>query len=222
MKARIIFTICLIFLTIGNAFAGKIARITLKEKVYVGEGKVFLGQIADVTTDNKSLSKKINGIYIARTPPPGQYVRLSKRMLKVKIFNAGLSGDDFKLNMSPTVRVYSRESLELEKKQREKKVKNKQTKARRKSAKRKTVRKESQSHKNTQINSLQPEEKKGIKIRRGDPLKVFFVKKNLVIKLTGTAAETGKPGDRIRVYVGKDKKVFRAVLQDESTALIEL
>ncbi|MCD4786552.1 MAG: flagella basal body P-ring formation protein FlgA [Candidatus Eremiobacteraeota bacterium] len=220
MKARILFTICLIFLTVGNAFAGNRAGITLKEKVYVGKGKVFLGQIADVSTDNKSLSKRINDIYIARTPPPGCYVRVSKRMLKVKILNAGLSNDEFKLNMSPTVKVYSRESLELEKKKREKKaekVKNRPEKPRRK-----TVRKESQSQKKHQKNSKRPEEENKKKVRRGDPLKVFFVKKNLVIKLTGTAAETGKTGERIRVYVGKDKKVFRAVLQDESTALIEL
>jgi len=227
MKAQVILTIFLMLVITGNVLAGRTAGITLKDKVYVDEGKVFLGQIARIETRDKSLSKKIGSIYIARTPPPGHYVRLSKKMLKVKIQNAGLSNDEFRLNMSPTVRVYSRETLKLEKKkneEKEKKTAKKTVKTTARANVKQTEKNKRGSHtrQNTQNRTQHSKRKDEVKIRRGDPLKIYFVKKNLVIKMTGTAAEAGIPGKRIRVYLNNKRKIFRAVLQDESTAVIEL
>jgi hypothetical protein len=63
-----------------------------------------------------------------------------------------------------------------------------------------------------------------INIKRGDALRIQFVRKNMVIESAGTAAESGSPGDNIRVTVNNNntRKTFSARLIDGQTAVVEM
>jgi hypothetical protein len=62
----------------------------------------------------------------------------------------------------------------------------------------------------------------GVRIRRGDALRIQFVRKNMVIEAAGTAAEAASPGSSIRVTVNSTKKTFNARLIDSQSAVVDM
>ncbi len=62
----------------------------------------------------------------------------------------------------------------------------------------------------------------GIRIRRGDPVKVLIHRKNMIISVNGIAVGSGRVGDRIRIRTFDDGGMVNAVIMDQATARIEL
>ena len=73
--------------------------------VHVGEGRVFLGDIAEITGPKDDV-EKLKGVFIARAPKPGQYVRVSRKTVIYKINQTGCDPSKVELDFPVTLNIY--------------------------------------------------------------------------------------------------------------------
>jgi len=279
MKFRIVFTCLFLIILVRSVPAGELIKIHIADRVYLRDGSGALRNIAQIRGRNEERKRKLEKIFVTRIPAPGQFVRLSRKMLRARILRAGFSTTEFVLEMPRNTRIYSAFSIlsgrDIEKaaeKYLKKKgiwtpgmrvcrdsasssvkmpsgelsykcgasgedpdtgrvnvsvkvmVNGKTEKSKKVSFRKKKVRQTTRDipeipEKKQKISNKRS---KRVRVRRGDPLKLRFVRKNLLIVVPGVAAESGYTGDRIRVFVEKKRKIFNAVLESGSTALVEL
>lgn len=105
---RFIFTL-LIFAFIFSLPAKAMADDTITVKalptVHVDGGRVFLGDIAEITGP-KDAVEKLKSVFIARAPKPGQFVRISRTTVIYKINQTGCDPSKVNLDFPATLNIY--------------------------------------------------------------------------------------------------------------------
>ncbi len=94
-----------IFSLSANILAEEIIMVKALPSAHVGEGRVFLGDIAEITGPKEDVDK-LKGIFIARAPKPGQYVRVSRKTVIYKINQAGCDPTKVNLDFPATYNIY--------------------------------------------------------------------------------------------------------------------
>lgn len=84
---------CVPALLLGHAAAAVAAGhafVTVQPKVSLENEKIFLGQIADIDTDDVALRQQLEACVIGRAPLPGKSRRIDGDYLNVKLQQAGI------------------------------------------------------------------------------------------------------------------------------------
>jgi hypothetical protein len=268
-----------VLLTSGAVYSNRVIIIEIPgSEITVSSDEVLLGDIAEISGCESGMKQRIENIFVARAPKPGQHIRVSRESISAMIGRAGFDRSQFNLQSPPFVRlvptttvvrtgdfVKAAQSFLVEKKMWTPEMRtvsfnqhpprnipagnlrfdctindrDDNTNGVYRVAVTATVegrpvetreivfisgRKTETARNTTPAKNLNPEADNNneITVKRGDTLKVQFIRKNMVVEVEGTAAEQGSPGDNIRVTVNSTRKTFNARLRDGQTAVIEM
>lgn len=105
---KFIFTLLIfafVFSLPSHATADDTITVKALPTVHVNGDRVFLGDIAEITGP-KDTVEKLKGVFIARSPRPGQYVRVSRNTVKYKINQTGCDPTKVNLDFPATLNIY--------------------------------------------------------------------------------------------------------------------
>ena len=99
------FIFSFLFIPVVEVSANSPVTIKAEPQVRITAEKITLGDVAEIRGDEQSV-EKIKSIYVARSPKPGMYVRLSRKSIIFKLKRAGFDTSTMNLILPPSIRVY--------------------------------------------------------------------------------------------------------------------
>ncbi|MFW6007583.1 MAG: hypothetical protein ACOCQ5_06280, partial [Halanaerobiales bacterium] len=81
------------------------ADIIIPDNIEVNKSEISLGDIAEIENASSENIDILQSIELGEAPSPGYSKKINKRFIKIKIKNAGLSENDFNLDMSDEIDI---------------------------------------------------------------------------------------------------------------------